>query len=158
MFDPTDRHNPRTISDEEMFIGLGALNIILAVRGMSLSSVTGFLATLGALIRNPQSSNALTTEGAAIEEAVVGESCAYKTWSLGSNHTAKQWENMMAKRGWTPQSISEAINLGRPEPARLKWAPYNPATRYYHPDTGKVVVRDNITGEVIHIGGPGFKY
>jgi hypothetical protein len=34
----------------------------------------------------------------------------------------------------------------------------NPATRYIHPETGQSVVVDDVTGEVIHVGGPGFKY
>jgi hypothetical protein len=32
------------------------------------------------------------------------------------------------------------------------------ATRYVHPTTGQSVVVDDVTGEVIHVGGPGFKY
>jgi gentisate 1,2-dioxygenase len=32
------------------------------------------------------------------------------------------------------------------------------ATRYINPDTGQSVVIDDTTGEVIHVGGPGFKY
>ena len=34
----------------------------------------------------------------------------------------------------------------------------NSATRYVHPETGRSVVIDNVTGEVIHVGGDGFKY
>jgi hypothetical protein len=34
----------------------------------------------------------------------------------------------------------------------------NPATRYVHPTTGQSVIVDNVTGEVIHVGGPGFRY
>ena len=32
------------------------------------------------------------------------------------------------------------------------------ATRYVHPETGQSVVLDNVTREVTHVGGPGFKY
>ena len=34
----------------------------------------------------------------------------------------------------------------------------NSATRYVHPTTGKSVVVDDVTREVLHVGGPGFKY
>jgi hypothetical protein len=34
----------------------------------------------------------------------------------------------------------------------------NPATPYVHPKTGQSVVLDDVTGEVIHVGGPGFTY
>lgn len=34
----------------------------------------------------------------------------------------------------------------------------NPATRHVHPKTGQSVVIDEVTGKVIHVGGPGFKY
>lgn len=34
----------------------------------------------------------------------------------------------------------------------------NPATRFIHPKTGQSVVIDDVTGQVIHVGGPGFKY
>jgi hypothetical protein len=34
----------------------------------------------------------------------------------------------------------------------------NPAIRYVDPETGQSVVVDTVTDEVIHVGGPGFKY
>lgn len=34
----------------------------------------------------------------------------------------------------------------------------NSATRYVHPTTGQSVVVDNVTTELLHVGGPGFKY
>lgn len=36
--------------------------------------------------------------------------------------------------------------------------PANNATRYVHPITGQSVVIDEVTREIIHVGGPGFKY
>ena len=36
--------------------------------------------------------------------------------------------------------------------------PENGATRYVHPETGKSVVTDDATKEVIHVGGSSFKY
>ena len=36
--------------------------------------------------------------------------------------------------------------------------PGNAATRHVHPTTGRSVVVDDVTGEVIHVGGDGFVY
>ncbi|MGH7139994.1 MAG: colicin E5-related ribonuclease [Pirellulales bacterium] len=64
----------------------------------------------------------------------------------------------MARRGWTPQEISEAIQNGQRFKAVNNVNPGNAATRYVHPATRRSVVVDNITGEVIHVGGDGFVY
>lgn len=63
----------------------------------------------------------------------------------------------MAGRGWTSTSIQQAIRWGRQVRA-VNRATGNPATRYIHPTTGKSVVVDDVTGNVVHVGGPGFKY
>jgi hypothetical protein len=63
----------------------------------------------------------------------------------------------MARRGWTPEQVDEAVASGRQVRAANK-ANGNPATRYIHPTTGQSVVFDDVTGEVIHVGGSGFKY
>lgn len=63
----------------------------------------------------------------------------------------------MARRGWTKQLIEEAVTQGTKVKAVNK-ASGNPATRYIHPKTGQSVVIDNITGDVVQVGGPGFKY
>jgi hypothetical protein len=63
----------------------------------------------------------------------------------------------MSRRGWTDEAIQEAKRSGRKVRAINK-ATGNPATRYVHPKTGQSVVIDDVTGEVIHVGGPGFKY
>jgi hypothetical protein len=34
----------------------------------------------------------------------------------------------------------------------------NAATRFVHPETGRSVVIDDVTTEVLHVGGDGFKY
>jgi RHS repeat-associated protein len=77
---------------------------------------------------------------------------------MGSNHSPQQWANDMAQRGWTPAQISEAIASGQQVPAVNNIRPGNGATRYIHPRTGRSVVVDNVTGEVIHVGGDGFLY
>jgi hypothetical protein len=64
----------------------------------------------------------------------------------------------MSRRGWTPDQITEAIQQGQPFPAVNKVNPGNAAVRYVHPTTGRSVVVDTATGEVIHVGGDGFVY
>ena len=88
----------------------------------------------------------------------VHSSSGQPSWRLGGNHSAQQWQEKMAKRGWTPKQISEAIQNGLQFPAVNHVNPGNAATRYVHPTTGRSVVLDEVTGEVIHVGGDGFVY
>jgi Colicin E5 ribonuclease domain len=60
----------------------------------------------------------------------------------------------MAKRGWTEEQIIEALQTAGVATHGKK----GPATRYIHPRTGRSVVVDDATGEVIHVGGDGFEY
>lgn len=66
-------------------------------------------------------------------------------------------EGQMGPRGWTAEQITEAIESGQQIPAINK-ATGNAAIRYVNPTTGQSVVVDTVTNEVIHVGGPGFKY
>jgi hypothetical protein len=79
-------------------------------------------------------------------------------WKLGANHSPQQWQTKMLKRGWTPQQISEAIQNGQTFPATNLVNSGNGATRYVHPSTGRSVVVDDVTEEVIHVGADGFVY
>lgn len=64
----------------------------------------------------------------------------------------------MQQRGWTPDQISEAIEHGQKFPAMNNVTPGQSATRYVHPATGRSVVVDDVTVEVIHVGGDGVVY
>jgi len=66
-------------------------------------------------------------------------------------------QSQMGRRSWTAQQIDQAVQGGMQIPAINK-ATGNPATRFVHPTTGQSVVVDRVTGEVIHVGGPGFQY
>ena len=66
-------------------------------------------------------------------------------------------EGQMRARGWTPEQIQEAFANGQQVPA-VKKATGGPATRYINPTTGQSVVIDDATGQIIHVGGPGFRY
>jgi hypothetical protein len=79
-------------------------------------------------------------------------------WTLGAFKSQNKWANQMAKRGWTPTQITEAIEKGTAHTAENLINKGNPAIRYIHPETGRSVVIDNITKEVIHVGGDGFGY
>lgn len=70
---------------------------------------------------------------------------------------APKIQGQLGNRGWTTETIDEAVQSGLQVRAVNK-ATGNPATRHVHPATGQSVVIDDITGQVIHVGGPGFKY
>ena len=63
----------------------------------------------------------------------------------------------MAARGWTEVQIETAVRLGERHPT-VNRETNAPATRYVHPETGRSVVIDDVSGEVIHVGGDGFLY
>ncbi len=68
-------------------------------------------------------------------------------------------QRQMQTRGWTNELIDEAVTGGQSFPAINKLGGANTrATRYVNPTTGQSVVIDNATGEVIQVGGPGFRY
>ena len=79
-------------------------------------------------------------------------------WTFGSNHSSAQWQSKMLNRGWTPEQITEAIATGPKFTAVNLVNPMNAATRHVHPTTGRSVVVDDVTREVIHVGGDGFVY
>jgi hypothetical protein len=77
---------------------------------------------------------------------------------LSSHKSAEKWHSQLAQRGWTLEQIDEAIAAGRRYPARNYVNPGNTATRYASPRTGKSVVVDDQTGEVLHVGAADYKY
>ena len=79
-------------------------------------------------------------------------------WVFGDNHSDTQWSNRMDSRGWTSAQIDEAIQNGEAVPAANNVNPGNTATRYIHPDTGRSVVVDDTTNEILHLGGDDFLY
>ena len=91
--------------------------------------------------------------GPAAAEGAAAAARAAKAIKDFSDKVQKQ----MARRNWTESQIEEAVSRGQQYPA-TNYANGNPATRYVHPTTGQSVVVDNVTGRVIHVGGPGFKY
>ena len=79
-------------------------------------------------------------------------------WVFGAFKSAEKWANQLQSRGWTPDQITEAIAKGQSFPAQNLVNQMNSATRFVHPTTGQSVVIDNVTKEIIHVGGIGFLY
>lgn len=79
-------------------------------------------------------------------------------WMYGGFKSSTKWGNQLAKRGWTEKQITEAISKGKSFNAVNDVNKANTATRYVHPQTGQSVVIDDVTKELLHVGGPGFKY
>jgi Colicin E5 ribonuclease domain len=79
-------------------------------------------------------------------------------WKLGFHKSAQKWANRMAKRGWITDQIDEAIEHGQQFSAPNNVNPGNGATRFVNPSTGRSVVVDNVTGDILHVGGDGYLY
>jgi hypothetical protein len=79
-------------------------------------------------------------------------------WNRGGQKSVQKFQNQMQKRGWTPAQIDEAMSSGQKFSAPNMVNPGNTATRYVHPQTGRSVVVDDVTKEVLHVGGDGFLY
>jgi hypothetical protein len=77
---------------------------------------------------------------------------------FGAQKSATKWANQMARRGWTRKQIVEAIRKGEHFEAPNNINPGSGATRFVHPSTGRSVVQDSVTKEIIHVGGDGFRY
>lgn len=63
----------------------------------------------------------------------------------------------MLARGCTAEAIDKARSQGAAHPA-VNRETGGAAARYVHPVTGRSVVIDDTSGEVIHVGGDGFIY
>jgi RHS repeat-associated protein len=124
---------------------------------MGLSLVVG--GKVGSLVGG-MISKALTSLGgeAAGGAAETATQAASKSWKFGAFKSTTKWANQLLKRGWTEDEISETIANGERVPAINNVNPANGATRYVSPTTGKSVVVDNVTNEVLHVGGSGFQY
>ena len=79
-------------------------------------------------------------------------------WIWSQNKSVAKSIRQMEQRGWVPKQITEAIKTGQQFPAINFVNKANKAIRYVHPQTGQSVVQDAVTKEIIHFGGPGFKY
>ena len=83
-----------------------------------------------------------------------GSPAADSTWTLGAHKSTTRWNNQMQSRGWTNEEITITIQNGKQYPAPNMPNPINGATRYENAVTGKFVVRDNTTNEILQISRP----
>lgn len=74
-------------------------------------------------------------------------------WSLGSFKSMTRWANQIVKRNWTPEQITEVIRSGEKFPAPNKVNPGNTATRYQDRRSGRFVVQDDVTKEILQVSG-----
>ncbi len=79
-------------------------------------------------------------------------------WNFGNHKNEQKWLNQMRQRGWTKEEITEAIKNGESFSAANNVNAANGVTRFVHPSSGKSVVIDNVTKELLHIGKAGFLY
>lgn len=79
-------------------------------------------------------------------------------WVFGSFKSAAKWAAQLSERGWTTDLITEAITKGKSFDAVNMVNKANPALRYVSPTNGQSIVIDKVTKELLHVGGPGFKY
>ena len=83
---------------------------------------------------------------------------AAKFWRPGSHKSETKWLNQFANRGWTPEDVTYTIKTGKSYPATNMINKANGATRFQNPKTGKSIVIDDKTYELIHVGGENFKW
>jgi len=86
----------------------------------------------------------------------VNAAKAGSSWVYGAFKTQAKWANQFAKRGWTAEQVTEAVMKGEKFNAVNMVNKANSATRYVHPTTGRSVVIDNVTKELLQVGGDGF--
>ena len=149
------------------YTGGAATPLLLARAARLAARMRGAYQAAARLLRNikdPKTRERFEQRQAALEKAIKRVDDAVKRgeekWKFGSHKSQQKWENQMQKRGWTPKQVDEAIQNGKQYPAPNRVNPKNPAIRYEHLETGRIVVRDETTKEIIQIGGSrkeGFK-
>ena len=141
--------------------GAGAFAGFLAVLGFAATPALETGVAMG-LQRGLMSSQGSVRVLARVAATAIGgaRACGDPGYSGGGGAApsiGSKVARQMAPRGWTPEAIARAIGAGQRIPAVNK-ATGNAAMRFVHPETGRSVVVDLATNEVIHVGGPGFKY
>jgi Colicin E5 ribonuclease domain len=95
--------------------------------------------------------------GSAMAAAERGAASAAPPAAGAKSPFTAKISRQMTQRGWTEDAIHEAVASGKQFDAINK-AAGRPATRYVHPVSGRSVVVDDVTGEVIHVGEPSYRY
>ncbi len=92
------------------------------------------------------------------EFIAVGITTRESKWVFGAFKTEAKWASQFLKRGWTRELVTEAVTRGESFEAVNTVNKANGATRYVYPTTEQSIVIDNVTKELLHVGGPDFKY
>jgi len=113
--------------------------------------------TAGATEAMPAAPNAASTEPNPLAESTGNSSANPEDdgydWKLGDYKSAQRWQNQMNSREWTLEEIDNTISTGEQTPAPNNINKGNPAVRYTNPETGRYVVRDETTKEILQISG-----
>ncbi len=78
-------------------------------------------------------------------------------WTLGRHKSPKKWSNRLVGRDWTYDEITHILKTGKKFPAPNKVNPGNKAVRYQDKKTGRFVVRDEVTKEILQVSGRRYK-
>jgi RHS repeat-associated protein len=142
------------VMDIDMSGGAVVVGATLALVAVEVAPLIPALLTEAAIVgSNPATQAAVTETLEGLAGGPPRTAC-----QLGGHKSVTTWANQMRKRGWTMEMIDDAIRNGQKFRATNMVSPANTATRYVHPATGQSVVIDDITNEVLHVGGPGFHH
>ena len=89
----------------------------------------------------------------ALSEAGTGDA----SWTLGAFKSAEKWASQISKGSWTPDAITNMIETGIQSCVENRVNPGNSATQYLNSDTGRFVVQDDVTGEILQVSRPNFE-
>ena len=130
------------VSGPEKDRGTNALALGADIVGLAIPCATG----LGMLVR-----------GGRVADNVADGLVAANRVAPDITGATTKIQRQMRSRGWTSDQINEAFEGGQQFLAEVKWNGRE-ATRYVHPETGRSVVIDDASGDIIHVGGDGFGY
>jgi Colicin E5 ribonuclease domain len=80
-----------------------------------------------------------------------------RDWRLGDHKSYQKWTNRLEAGNWTAEKIDDTIKHGRAVPAPNKINQQNTATCYIDRQTGRFVVKDDVTKEILQVSRPGHK-
>lgn len=79
-------------------------------------------------------------------------------WVLGKHKSALKWKNRVEAGKWTAKEITDTIRYGERSKAVNKVNKGNRAVQYTDRETGKYVVRDEVTKEILQVSRPGYLF
>lgn len=92
----------------------------------------------------------------AVARWLIAQSLRRTAWKLGSHKSNLKWKNRIEKRKWTADQITNTLKTGKRTKATNKVNKGNRAIMYTNPKTGKFLVRDEVTKEILQISDDNF--